>query len=121
MRLKIFICLLLAGVTVAVYWPARHFDLIYYDDPYFLLTTDVAQGLNWTGIDWAMTAVIASNWHPVTSFSFLMTHHFFGLNPGAEHQINILFHAANAVLLFLVLTQMTGATWRSAMVSALFA
>ena len=121
MRLRTFICFLLAAVTLAIYWPARHFDLIYYDDPYFLLTTDVAQGLNWTGIDWAMTAVIASNWHPVTSFSFLMTHHFFGLNPGAEHQINILFHAANAVLLFLVLTQMTGATWRSAMVSALFA
>jgi Flp pilus assembly protein TadD len=35
--------------------------------------------------------------------------------------VNVLFHAANAVLLFLVLNKMSGATWRSAAVAALFA
>ena len=35
--------------------------------------------------------------------------------------MNVVFHAANAVLLFLVLKRMTRATWRSAVVAALFA
>ena len=45
----------------------------------------------------------------------------FGLNAAGHHFVNILFHAANAVLLFLLLKRLTGATWRSALVAALFA
>jgi tetratricopeptide (TPR) repeat protein len=50
-----------------------------------------------------------------------MGHELWGTNPGAEHLVNVLFHAANAVLLFLVLNKMSGATWRSAAVAAIFA
>ncbi len=45
----------------------------------------------------------------------------YGLNPGGHHLTNLLFHIANTLLLFLLLNQMTGATWRSAFVAALFA
>ena len=37
------------------------------------------------------------------------------------HLVNVAFHAANALLLFLVLRRLTGALWRSAIVAALFA
>jgi Flp pilus assembly protein TadD len=43
------------------------------------------------------------------------------MNPGAHHLVNVAFHAANAVLVFVVFLRMTGATWRSAFVAALFA
>jgi tetratricopeptide (TPR) repeat protein len=108
MRLKGFICLLLAGVTLAIYWPASDFTFIYRDDQFFILSPEVATGLSPEGLNWAMTAVVAANWHPITTFSFLLMHEFFGLDPGAEHLVNIVFHAANAVLLFLVLMEMTG-------------
>jgi hypothetical protein len=36
------------------------------------------------------------------------------------HATNLLIHSANTVLLFLLLANLTGATWRSAVVSALF-
>jgi hypothetical protein len=45
----------------------------------------------------------------------------FGVRPGPPHAINALLHAVNSALLFLVLKQMTGAFWRSAIVAALFA
>jgi len=45
----------------------------------------------------------------------------FGLNPGGHHFTSLFIHAANAALLFLVLNAMTGATWKSAFVAALFA
>ena len=41
--------------------------------------------------------------------------------PGGHHLVNVLLHAVNAVLLFLVLQEMTGGTWPSALVAALFA
>ena len=45
----------------------------------------------------------------------------YGLNPAGHHLTNLLFHAANAVLLFLWLRSLTAAFWRSAFVAALFA
>ena len=45
----------------------------------------------------------------------------FGLNAGAHHLVNVLFHTANAVLLLLLLLRLTGALWPSAFVAALFA
>lgn len=120
MRLKTVISLLLAGVTLAIFWPARHFEMVDFDDAQFI-NIDTAMKLNWPGLVWVMTAVVVANWHPVTIFSFLLMHQLFGINPGAEHLVNVLFHAANAPLLFLVLLRMTGKPWRSALVAALFA
>ena len=45
----------------------------------------------------------------------------FGLNPAGHHLMNVLFHIANTILLFILLNKMTGAIWRSAFVAALFA
>ena len=45
----------------------------------------------------------------------------FGLNPGAHHLVNVLFHAANVVLLFALLLRLTSALWPGAFVAALFA
>ena len=45
----------------------------------------------------------------------------FGLDAGAHHLVNLWLHAATAVLLFLVLQNMTGALWRSVFVAAVFA
>ena len=45
----------------------------------------------------------------------------FGLNAGGHLLVNALIHVANTSLLFLFLRRVTGATWRSAIVAALFA
>jgi tetratricopeptide (TPR) repeat protein len=45
----------------------------------------------------------------------------FGLNPGAHHLVNVLFHTANVVLLLVLLLRLTGELWPSAFVAALFA
>ena len=45
----------------------------------------------------------------------------FGLQSGGHHAMNVAIHAANSVLLFLILRLMTGAFWRSLIVAALFA
>ncbi|HZM04814.1 MAG TPA: tetratricopeptide repeat protein [Candidatus Saccharimonadales bacterium] len=116
------ICLLLALVTLAIYWPATHFDFINYDDPdYVIYNSPIQHGLNRTSLAWAFKTNHASNWHPLTWISHIADVSLSGLDPGRHHLTNILFHTANAVLVFLVLWQLTGAQWRSALVAALFA
>jgi Tfp pilus assembly protein PilF len=45
----------------------------------------------------------------------------FGLKPGGHHAVNLVLHALNSALVFLVLRQLTGAFWRSVAVAAFFA
>ena len=78
-------------------------------------------GLSWSNVAWAFTTMHAANWHPLTWLSLMLDIQLFGPRPGALHLVNVLFHAVNAVLLFLILARMTGAQWRSAFVAALFA
>ncbi|MHC4222036.1 MAG: tetratricopeptide repeat protein, partial [Planctomycetota bacterium] len=72
-------------------------------------------------IKWAFTTGYATNWHPVTWLSHMLDYQLFALKAGGHHLVNLGFHIANALLLFIVLKQMTSALWASAFVAALFA
>jgi len=122
-RLTAAICFALAVGTFAVYFPIWSHGFINYDDPDYLLDNPhVKGGLTWAGIVWAFQpTAYAANWHPLTWISHMLDCQLFGLHPGAHHLMNVLYHAANAVLLFLLLNNLTDATWRSAFVAALFA
>jgi Flp pilus assembly protein TadD len=116
------ICLLLVGVTLAVYWPVMRCDFVNCDDPdYFTANRHVQTGLKPANIVWAFTTRHASNWHPLTWLSLMLDAELFGKGPFSPHLTNLLLHAANTVLLFLLFRRLTAATWRSAVVAALFA
>ena len=116
------IALLLALATLLVYLPVTRFDFLNYDDNDYVTGNRVVQnGLTFAGIKWAFTTVHASNWHPLTWLSHMADCELFGLNPGAQHFVSALFHAANAALLSVLLLRLTGALWPAAFVAALFA
>ena len=117
----ILICVCLAVLIAAVYWPVRHAGFLNYDDDeYVTANPHVLGGLTVPAVVWAFTAYHAANWHPLTWLSHALDCEFFGMNAGGHHAVNVLLHVANTVLLFWVLRRMTGATWRSACVAALF-
>lgn len=106
----------------AVYWQVRHFGFINYDDNLYVTQNPaVFRGLSWSSMVWAFTQEHASNWHPITWMSHMLDCQLFGLNAGAHHLVNVAFHCANAVLVFLVLRSMTARMWSSAFVAGLFA
>jgi tetratricopeptide (TPR) repeat protein len=114
--------LLLALITLLAYLPAARDGFVNYDDQDYVTENSVVQkGLTWTGIQWAFTTGHASNWHPLTWLSHMADCELFGLNPGAHHLVNVLFHTANAVLLLGLLLRLTGELWPSLFVAALFA
>jgi len=118
----VIVSFLLAVVTLLIYLPVRHYALLNYDDPDYVTQNPVVQaGLSWTGIKWAFTTTAANNWHPLTWLSLMLDCQLFGVNAGAEHLVNVFFHAINTALLFLLLLRMTNAFWQSAFVAALFA
>jgi tetratricopeptide (TPR) repeat protein len=117
----LLLCLLLTVVVIVSYSPVTHNGFIYDDIGYITSNPHVGAGLTWATVKWAFTTYQQANWHPLTWLSHALDCELFGLNPAGPHYVNVLLHAANAVLLFLLLHSATGFRWRSLMVAALFA
>jgi Tfp pilus assembly protein PilF len=112
---------LVATILVA-YEPIRHNDFINYDDnTYITQNPEVNGGTTLRSVIWAFTKSYEANWHPITWLSHMLDCEIYGLNPLGHHITNLLIHIANTLLLFLLLSKMTNAVWRSAFVAAAFA
>jgi tetratricopeptide (TPR) repeat protein len=121
-KIRFAICLALASAILAAFSTVLQCGFINYDDPPYVTENPVVRrGLTLQGLIWAFSSVHSSNWHPLTTLSHMLDCQVFGLNPTGPHAINLIFHIANSILLFLVLEKMTGAMWRSVLVAALFA
>jgi tetratricopeptide (TPR) repeat protein len=118
----LILCLLLALATLALYNPVTHAPFLNYDDPVYVTDNpQVRSGLSWNTIVWTFRTPKELDWHPITWLSFALDAQMFGMNPAGYHFTNVAIHAANAVLLFLLLASATGFVWRSLAVAALFA
>ena len=118
----ILLGLLLVIATVAVYYPVHAQPFANFDDAdYVFDNLHVRSGQHWETVKWAFVTLYAANWHPITWLSHALDCQLFGLDPAGPHDVNVLFHVLNALLLFWVLQRATGYVGRSWMVAALFA
>ena len=124
------ICLALAAIILVAYWGVWLFEFVYFDDPgYVTDNLNVVRGLPLfsdfhvfkASLYWAFTAFEQSNWHPLTWLSHMLDVQLYGLEAGGHHVTNVIFHVSNTLLLFWLLRTMTGRSWPSAAVAALFA
>jgi protein O-mannosyl-transferase len=110
----VWIAIGLATATFLVYAQVWRFGFVNFDDPDYVNTSG-------RGVVWAFTSVDAANWFPVTRLSHILDVLLFGMRSGWHHLMNVVWHAAAAVLLFEFLHRATGARWRSAFVAFVFA
>jgi protein O-mannosyl-transferase len=113
--------LLLLAVTSAVYLQVHRHPFFNMDDSGYPQNPHVASGLNWTTIEWSLTTYESNNWHPLTWMSHALDCQLFKTSPAGPHDMNVVLHLINVVLLFWVLWKATGYAGRSLMVAALFA
>ena len=115
-------CFVIAVLTISLYSPVLHYGFINYDDEdYVARNANVQKGINWQTLKWAVTSTEQANWHPLTWLSHALDCELFGLAGGPHHGSNVVWHAVNSALLFLVLRNLTGAHWRSLLLAMLFA
>jgi tetratricopeptide (TPR) repeat protein len=112
------------GLVVAVltaFWPALHNGFVDYDDIHYLAeNAHVRQGLGADTLWWALTSDRPNYWHPLTLLSHVLDWQLYGPAPAGHHATNVVLHLVNTLLVFFLLERTTGATWRSALVAALF-
>ena len=132
-RVTIAVCLGLTLLVWLVFAQTLRYDFVNFDDDrYVYENSEVSRGLTLDGFKWLLTHSHASLWHPLTTLSHMLDCQIYGLKPAGHHLTNIVLHNLGAVLLFLVLRQMTtkghanagaarSSDWRSAFVAAIFA
>jgi tetratricopeptide (TPR) repeat protein len=116
------LCVGLFALVVWTFSPALQCGFLRFDDgPILVDNPNVNTGLDWENLRWALFSTDYSYSYPLTRISHMLDFEIYGADPWGHHLTNVLLHAANGVLLFLVLRRMAGALWRSLIVAALFA
>lgn len=120
-RLLLAICAILISITWIVYWQVYDFEFVNLDDRLYVVENPYIYGLSFENAVWAFTTGASANWHPLTWLSLMLDAQLFGRRPGPMHLTNAVLHTLNVLVLFGALRSLTGNTWRSAFVAALFA
>jgi len=110
--------LFLVVVTLIAYGPVWHAGFIWDDDAYLtqnpLLTAPDGLRRIWFSLD------SPSQYFPLTYTTFYLERGLWGLNPAGYHLVNLLLHAANALLVWRVLARLrVPGAWLAAAVFAL--
>jgi len=138
-HIRLIIYIGLVAATFVAYEPMRHNGFVNYDDTiYVTKNPNINEGLTRESVILAFTKPHAANWHPLTTLNHMLDCRLFGLEPFWHHLVSLMFHIVNTLLLFWILTNMTGstpdndirgqasspqagATWASAFAAAVFA
>src|SRR5262245_59756325 len=111
----------IAALTFALYAPVRHHAFVEYDDDLYVFENpNLRLPLDAAAVRRAF-APYETNWIPLTWLSLHLDWRLFGPRPTGYLLENAALHAISAALLFLALSDPTGAVGRSAFVAAVFA
>ena len=102
MRRSLIYALLLAGVCLIVFAPAYKAGITNWDDEYYLRAPQSNRITSHTFTDF-----VFGSFHPLTIFSFAVEQQFVGRSPSLLHSTNVLLHAGTAILVFLLLQELT--------------
>ena len=118
----LIVSIVLAALTLAVYWQVNQYDFVLLDDKAYVYgNIHIQSGITLDGFRWAFTSTASHLWNPMIWLSLMFDYQLFCLNAGGYHMTNLILHIINTLLLFWLFNRMTGAIWKSAFVAALFA
>jgi len=117
------VCGLLVLAIALVFGQTLRHDFVNYDDNWCVYENPIVlKGITERGFLWSLTGTgEGCMWGPVTWWSHMLDCQLYGVNSWGHHLTNVLLHCITTIALFLILRQMTGRLWPSAMVAALFA
>ena len=119
-RTRAIISLALAAAVAVTYLPALNGEFLNWDDNLYVTDNPHIRALSWKMVGWAFTEFPRGGWLPLTWLSHAVDYRLYGLDPWGHHLTSVALHVANTMLVFAVFEILTGATWRSAAVAALF-
>lgn len=94
---------LAAAVTFTTFVPSLRGEFLNWDDDLNFTSNEAYRGLGFANLKWMWTAFHSGHYHPITWMTLGADYTVWGMNPFGYHLTNIVFHAANAALLYLAI------------------
>jgi hypothetical protein len=101
-RLGRWLPILAAILAFVAFLPALRAGFVNWDDEAGFLTNTAYRGLGWTEIRWAFTTTLLGHWSPLAWITWSVNYVTGGLEPWGYHLGNLLLHAGNVVLVWLL-------------------
>lgn len=119
MRVLIIAIAAILVITSIGFYPAVKNGFVWDDDGY-IATNHLVKKMSVGNLKAIMTTPVMSNYHPLTILSYSWEYFFFKLNPAPYHVINVLFHLANCILVFLFILRLSKSLPVACITSLLF-
>lgn len=97
-----------ALLTFVVFAPSIWNDFVDWDDYINLKNNEMFRGLGWPQITWMFTTILMGHYIPVTWLTFGLDYVLWGMDPMGYHLTNVVLHAANAALFYVLALQLLG-------------
>jgi Tfp pilus assembly protein PilF len=121
-RQSLIFGLIVFVAAFALFAPSLGFEFLDVDDGnYVFENPHVQDGLTLEGIRWAFGGFHGSTWVPTTFLSLMLDRSLFGPEPGGFHFTNVLLHALNALLFYLLIARTTRRPFVALVTALLFA
>ncbi len=95
-------CVLVFAITFCLFSPALEYDFVNWDDPFLVIDNAQIRGLGMDSVVGMFSSLCTSNYTPLERLSYAVDYCVWGMNPWGFHFTNILLHAFNAVLVYIL-------------------
>jgi tetratricopeptide (TPR) repeat protein len=89
------------AIAFVPFLPGLSGEWLNWDDDVNFLTNPNFRGLGWSNLRWMFTTTHQGHWIPLTWLTLGANYALGGMNPWGYHLVNLLLHAASAVLFYL--------------------
>ena len=107
--------------TAILYSHALQNELTSFDDDFYITRNPYLRDFSWEGAKAIFSSFYTSNYHPLTTLTYFLEFHFFGLDPFPYHLANVVLHVLNTWLVYKVTEELSGKRLTALIVSVLFA
>jgi hypothetical protein len=108
-------------LVLFVFLPTVGYGFVNWDDPWYVLDNPLIKSWRPANLWEIATKPAVRNYAPLTMFGYLVQHSLWGNWAGGYHLVNVLLHAINAVLVFVLVRQLTASRFIAWTTAALFA
>lgn len=108
-RVRRALPVLVALLSVLAFLPALDAGFVNWDDEVSFLKNKDYRGLGWAQFRWMLTATLLGHYTPLTWMTWGLNYVLGGLDPWGYHLGNLLLHATNAALFYLIARRLLSA------------
>lgn len=107
-------------MTALTWWHTLPYGFVNWDDGAYVLNNPLIRGWTLSNLQGIATEVVTRNYAPLTIFTFLVDHSFWGLEAWGYRLTNLLLHCANGLLVFALMQRFCCSAYAAWLTAALF-